>query len=243
MCRVDDIVNRVVTRYSSRVIPVDKGWIANAAHDLTHAMVIALERRHPQDQPLGHLAPRYFVLVGRLDNLEGHPNAKGEPVASPWVVVSSVVTKSPHVIVSGASGSYKGNPAIFVNLNGTYTPEQLAKSLPTQKNELRVLLLHEFTHLLDISPKAHPTTKEVPTDLDLTSYYNQPHEVRAYMQEVVDRAVEMAPKLSTKFHGQELIKYVLLTNQPWKDMEPHLTDANKKKVIQAVYSALREWLP
>ena len=225
-------------KIASRPIPIDKSLIDAEVRDLIVDLKRELGRRHPQDEPLGQLAPNHAVLQKDLDRFSDALGVEGKNILVPVLRVTSVVSDSPQLLLSGGKGSMGSRPAIVLNLNGRYTTKALRESVEFMARDFRQMLLHEMTHVLDIQQKNRATTREVPRNIDPEKYYNDPHEVRAYMQEFVDKALEMAPKFADHFKGQEFIRYILLTNDTWKDVSPYLTERNKALMLKALYRSL-----
>jgi len=70
-------------------------------------------------------------------------------------------------------------------------------------------------------------------------YINDPGEVRAFMQEVVDAAERLAPKLRVHMRSnQQLMETVLTLTTTWSIIEKHLKPRERVKILKAVYEVL-----
>lgn len=174
-----------------------------------------------------------------------------EPVDKGYVLVRSREKQPSRWNMSGAAGKIGPYPGIVIELDGkqTLSAWDFYLSYAQFWTELKKLLAHEMTHLVEDRVKTvnRPTTKEIPAPLkpaDYREYVNQPHEVRAHMQEVVLEAIPVAKKLAKHFQGQELVQYLLFKPvtmlYTWKEIRDDLTPANRKKIVKAVYHALQK---
>ena len=238
--KVITAAQRVVQRFASRPIPLDKTVVMAQAKELAQGLKVALKRRYPQDEPLGSLNLPKYVFRTELSMLGDWVNVKGDPIGLITLVVVSEPSPSAEFVLDGALGKVSGKPLILVTLNGKYTTETLG-GVSLDKN-LYTLLIHELTHALDYNRNRKTQSKKIPVPaaVDLDAYYNDPAEVKAYMQEAVDYALEAAPKLSRVFKGPKLVKVVLQNNRLLGDIEPYLTTSNRNKIFKAVYTALEE---
>jgi len=231
----------------ARPIPLDKSKIDDATRYVLFQLATELGRRHPQDEPLGTLQlPQYVMRTGVLA-LEGLPNVRGQRIQAPVVYVNSYASDAHEVILSGGAGELpSGRHAILVNINGRFTVERLLRLTQRASKEpansvvfkdLRKMLLHEVTHTLD-EPREHKeTARTVPLDVNRTEYYNRPNETRAYLAEIVDQVLAVAPKL-TDVHGGDLLRDALSLSDTWREVEIYWTEENRKLVLRAVYRAL-----
>lgn len=235
---------------AARPIPVDKADIRETVDAIVTNVVRELRRRHPQDEPLGDLAPRFFVWSGEIDNPD-LLTVTGQPVGPIDIIVTSQIGKGPSLILGGGIGRKRvtGKRALVITLNGRYTVDALMKSLPFQKEELFSLLIHEFTHFKDklgklgyrkTIKKMGPVLPTLGDDLDESAYYNDPDEVRAHMQEIVEQVLALASSVRTLFDPNKTVRIALSNSQLWRDVSPHLTAKNKKIIMKAVYTALQD---
>lgn len=159
----------------------------------------------------------------------------------------------PYVSAGGAGTNRRtGDPVVIVKLNGSYSAEHYAEVAEAGFLWLQIyrMLLHEVSHAADISkPRydAGPASGEYDVE-DLPLYYNDPVEVRAYMQEVVNEIlsfggkrenVKKVLKLFRKSREQG-VEVLLKNSDTWHEIKPYLTFQNRKRVMKNVYQALVE---
>ena len=110
------------------------------------------------------------------------------------------------------------------------------------------VLLHELTHISEKSPSSYGRDVEkMPPYARKLYVLNDPAEVRAYMQQVVDEALTSARRKAfrdlakTKPNPNHyLLDRALRTSMEWAKIESSLTDASKARVYRAVEQAIRE---
>jgi len=163
-----------------------------------------------------------------------------------YVRVQAQETASPYYVIDGGYGLSRRDklPFVVVNVNGSMPAEQLRQAAKARQvqNQLYPVLLHEMTHAADKYTKgvgSRMNIEEVKGNLN--TYYNDPTEVRAYMQEVVDEIEgrNWATFQSTFGPGKGM-EYLLKTSPTWQEVSPHWTERNKRLVIKAVVQALDE---
>lgn len=135
------------------------------------------------------------------------------------------------------SGGY-GRNTLVVNVNGSVPAARLARAAAAGTLAPRIYeaLIHEATHAADVFARGI-----VPDPgQDLEGYANEPREVRAYLQEVVDEVVTRghAPELLHVFGPSKGLQYALQTSPTWERLSPLWTEANRRRVIRAVAQAV-----
>ena len=225
------------SRKAARVIRLDKSAVKRLLDDLFKAVKRKVSRL-PQDEPIGklQLVKLPFILK----------DVAGDDVKIN-VILRSVPSGSPFMVTGAAAGtiSATGEPAIVVELNGKYN----AGIFHSQADEKRGMLydgvwkslLHELTHIADTyRKKKEKTTQRVLSEeeMDLDEYYNEPAEVRAFMQEIVDEVILNFPKMRKRFERKDSLRYALKMSDAWKRVGPYLNRRNRKKVLGAVWKAL-----
>lgn len=219
-------------RLPNPVIPLDK----HRVHAMSEEIEAWLANHLTGTGPLGEriLLPRapfdVFAPDGTYVNV--------------LVQLRSVTTRSPYYIVSGGQGHDKqGRTYVVINVNGSIPQERIR--LPAQKRagvaaQIYPVLLHELTHAADTHTKGREGDKPPEADEE---YYNTPAEVRAYMQEVVDevqRSPNMRQRLAEAYGAGKGLEYLLKLSSTWKEIEPFLTEKNRRKIIHAVVKATEE---
>ena len=99
------------------------------------------------------------------------------------------------------------------------------------------IFLHELTHVRDVIKMVDVVQ---PKD-DRVAYYNSPHERRAYTRQIVEEVVIQARfnrDVRRAPNNEALIETALANSHHWLQVEPYLTEENKRLVLQAVYRNL-----
>lgn len=182
---------------------------------------------------------------------------------SVMILVSSNVRGGDTPFVSGGGfgkvtgGPYKGTPVIFVQLDGRNTWASVGTYAGIGKY-LVGLLMHEITHALDMirTTEGRPsyyrsetpnTGGYIPTsdEVNLVAYYNDPHEVRAYMRQVYE---ELRPYVHgamqndwgrTRGLGTTVSKLLGLSRS-WKQIRPHLNRKSRNTILKGVLTAFED---
>ena len=99
------------------------------------------------------------------------------------------------------------------------------------------IFLHELTHVRDVIKMVDVVQ---PEDYRV-AYYNSPHERRAYTRQIVEDVIIQARfnrDLRRAPNNEALIETALANSHHWPQVEPYLTEENKRLVLQAVYRNL-----
>lgn len=251
---MNQLARRVANRYAARSVHLDKRSIEHfVTHDLVPAIVSWVKRR-PEDVPLGsnNIAEENLTI----EAADGRSSLE--------VIVGVRSRPSNHkgtITLGGGFGKWRGRPAIVLELNGAYTPKELLSERVLQPlwscthesclpYSLYSLIIHEATHAADSLFPGPPIDGlerggEIPTSIDPVKYINNPSEVRAFMQQVVDEVPRYAKMpaireraLTKPNPNQELIAFALRLSTTWKLIEQYLTPVNKAKILRAVYEYL-----
>lgn len=209
---------------------------------------------------LGEKAERYGAAKA---NPDGPPIVAAKstiwvkPVNRHVEQVTVVLTVAPDVIRLVGGGGYghsQGVPVVVVAMNGRYPWTALADEGITRR-DLRHVLRHELTHAVDTQgPKsatlrggerrglALPTGEEFD---DLAAYYNDPREVRAYLREMFDELRPNVAKIMRSPLGREwglggTVSRMLNTNETWGQVSPHLTPANRRRILRGLVRAFQD---
>jgi hypothetical protein len=172
-----------------------------------------------------------------------------------FIKVKSQMSRSPRLVLGGKYEPKKHK--IVVYLNGVIPAEQAINVLrgaseTTFEGAIRGTLVHELTHAHDYlkmrgykSP-ARPDAKTPQEQRQAyIDYLNQPDEVRAFMQQMVREVLHNAKTLAAykSFDTQrDRLKVLLRASEIYQEIGKFLTPANRKKMLQAVYRAIAEYL-
>lgn len=234
----------------SRTIPIDKSALRGVTTRLEKQFLQACKvaMRSRADDPI-----RWREVWVR----DSHTirNVMGQDVTVDVLVTAGKNRSGGPFVDAGGYGFSRqtGRPVVIVKLNGSYTATEYARATETGMLTRGIynILIHEMTHATDAAIKAQyqtgPASGAYVPD-DEAAYYNDPQEVRAYMQQVVDEVLsfgskrENLEKAMRLFHGprQRGIEVVLKNTETWPEIEKHLTPANRNKILKAVYQALSE---
>jgi hypothetical protein len=237
----DDLLKEWTEIEESRAIPLDKSLIKASANDLAQQINTAMERYYPKNVPQTgykiNIASDVFLL---------------KKVASSGTVEISIVVgfdkpeNKKSLIAYSGFGKFKGgnDPVISIKLNNLFTADDWIGFFKSGKLEdaLFTELLHELTHAADVQSKGGiDNYGKNTTNIDLKTYYNDPHEVRAFMQEIVDIVLKTAPnfeRFMPKLSRTKIIQLLVRTTEVWKKAAEYFTDSNKNLIFKAVVKAL-----
>ena len=240
---VQPSAHRVASRYlEARAIPLDKSSLRRLVKELTRKLLQAFTRAKP-DQPIRNKS------VWAEADYETR-SVKGEPLNIMVVVRAGKDTRPGPYVDSGGFGKHRnGRPVVILSLNGSYTAAEYLKSLQSPElieGMLYNILIHEVTHAVDIQDKS---TYEVGTaggtfsTPDLKRYYNDPKEVRAFMQQVVDEVtngslIKHIEKLTERFGQNKAVSMLLKNSETWNEAQKYWTPSNRNRVMKSVYQAI-----
>jgi hypothetical protein len=247
-------------RVASRAIRIDKQEIKRFVEkDLVPEIVHAL-KHFPDDKPLGAKSAFAEASVD-VDAVD-----RGETLVAVVQVNSISSTGKWASVLRGSAGKRvfergRGRVPVTLSMNGALTPNEYLTpqgqgfsatnrmspiSACTHETclpyGLYSILIHELTHVADTPFSKGPTYfKDDGTVKDDASYANDPLEVRAFMQNIVDEAAHHAPAMRAHFdNNQKLIDTCLRLSTTWKLIHKDLTPANRAKILKAVYTEFDE---
>ena len=193
----------------------------------------------------------YWVVQDLAHGTFGVEEADGRHSHPVQVVVNARHSSAKGVaVLAGKSASGR----IDLYMNGALSPVDIL--VPTKWSDrlapvwecthetclafgLYSLLLHEVTHAADVFQKSlgySPSEVQERGEAAWGSYVNDPGEVRAFMQEVVDVAERHAPMLKEHVKSnQQLVNMVLKLSTTWNLIEKHLSSSSKTRILKAVY--------
>jgi hypothetical protein len=226
---------------TARAILVDKNRLRELSRELQRAVAMKTRGR---EGPLGKtvLMPSAPYDIRTVDG-------RSRDI---FIRMQSVVTQSPYYAVSGGFGSTaSGKPTLVVNINGSLNAENLFKSANSDSfliaNQIYDVLLHEVTHAADIFTKGvAESLSEQEARENPKAYYNHPSEVRAYLQEILselEHTFKNYEKFVKLFGPSKGITVMLNQSKTWQEIEPYLTEKNKRLIIKAVAQRVTEETP
>lgn len=151
-----------------------------------------------------------------------------------------------YIVGGKVEATRDGSPrALTLFVNNAITPEKLLRGRDDLRDELYSVLIHEVTHVHDVLGEASgDLDKSLSREERQKAYYNLPHEVRAFMQQIVDEALvsledyepeEIPETLSSRF-----IMDLLIGSDTWFRVAEYLTPSNTKKILRAVARAVED---
>lgn len=237
----------------ARPIPIDKGLVQQLTDDLMQSFIQNL-RTTPEEQrsePVGSIS-RDIWAHEKIVMSDVH----GKDQSIDVVLYANKSSGFGPYVGSGAFGHRKGKPIIIVDLNGKYTPDMYLKSIEGEPENpayrqligsmIYDILIHEITHAVDQKLKRTYDTggHDGPRSTsDIAKYYNDPKEVRAFMQQISDEVLRGSlNKFIDVFGDNQGIVYALKNSNTWQEVNKHLTPSNKQLIMKAVYREIQDSL-
>jgi len=221
----------------ARAIRIDKNRIRSLAQELEQVLATKVPA---SEEPLG----KQVLVAGnsyQIESVDGSPKTI-------YIRMQSVPEDNNQIIPHGGFGYTKkdNKPVVVVFVNGSLPANVIrkaAKSGSLAQYQIYPVLIHEITHAADKAKGGWGSQEEAKADK--AGYYNDPAEVAAYTQEIVDeveRHFKRWEKLK-KVQGSEgkALQFLINFSSTWKEVQPYWTDANKKKAVKSVLQALREY--
>jgi hypothetical protein len=240
------------------VIPVDKTRARAKAKELADR-VVGMKFREPDESLWMNRTQPWPLDAGRIviHDVKGQEHhiavqvVIGEPDEEGWRAGRSLVNggkahHSHHKFDPHGHGFPSG---IEIEVNRNKTPSQLEKGRKLLEDEIYNVLIHELTHSQDIDESMAQKEKRRKTqdEKDPKVYYNLPHEVRAFTQQVTD---EIEKALEKNYGNREdpwfpddrdLLEGFLGQSVTWDRVKKYMTPENRKKVLRSTYSAVAEF--
>lgn len=243
-------------KFAGRAIPVDKSKVRRIVKEIYQKLESLLRQtirpsRFDEKLNYAHQWPttkEYYVAEIELVDVTGQRRIlpiyvrswMGYRVVSDYVLGGAVKTR----LLNGRKGrAYPQRIEIY--LNAFKTPEDYVSGDKRFIQELYQVLIHEVTHAMDYLRKSQYDA----SNLDEHLYLNDPMEVRAFTQNIVDEVLTSLKKdiRMTKGWGDwessETIDRYLQKSLTWHRLRKTLTPENKKKVLKAVARAVSENAP
>ncbi len=243
------------SRPKARPIPVDKSFLQNFVQT---SLVPDIEK-WAENQP----DYRQNTPIGQVDHIAGDSlfvkTSDGRKVLPVSVFVAARPSKAKYAMVLGGRCS-SATGVITLFINGAFSPKELIEPERMQSlwdcthetclpYSLYSILLHEVTHSSDIFKKKltySPSEVEGKTGdpATLRQYVNDPSEVKAFMQQVVDETCNSAKKELIRNYAEqktnpnrELVDLTLKMSTTWSLIEKALNRKNKALILKAVHDA------
>jgi len=219
----------------ARAIRLDKSRIKNMAQEISHFIHRKLGNlRGPQGKRVLHKGIPFDITA--VDGTPLHIE----------IVLQAIPSKDFRYVVSGGVGKRGGKPVAVVFFNGSNDFQETVRSAKGSRvvqDQIYAVLIHELTHAADKFTKGVGDRMTQEEAQGNAAYYNDPSELRAYMQEVVDEAERFFDKIPIlqEHFGPQGMTYLLKMSPTWKEVSPHWTRRNQQLVMKAVAQAYDDW--
>jgi len=237
---------RVASQYlrAARPVPLDKAYLQGVSRDLAKFFIAQLRKaagdrqtawQHKRLQAYrrGHGVAFEFPKRLHFESLlrRGH-GFETDPVDLPLWVMSGErgAPRGRSRFVQGGSFVQYDQPWVEIRVYPDVTGEQLEKDERLLAREFYDVLLHEATHVVELArDERHEGTRQ----LDPGEKVNSPVEVRAYMQQIAEDAIEaMREGLGARD--------AIALSPTWSRVDRWLTEKNRRLIQKGVYTALRD---
>jgi hypothetical protein len=233
-------------RVAARMIYLDRAEVNKTVDNIIQRFKVLA--RGKMRQPLGKNPQALMTLEMPVMSVDGE-------VHRVLVALTSTVARTADWVLGGGMGlltrgPHTGRRILVLELNGKYPFENFTDP-EIIADPIRAVLMHELTHAADFeSDRQKPAEIQgrIPSDgeVDLKTYFNNPREVRAYMRELYEEIHPRVIKMMSVPHMREtwgFAKILLLALKPqyrWTRMEPHLTRANKNRILKGLTTAFED---
>lgn len=261
-------LGRIVRRFqASRPIPIDKQDVARfVERELMPGIKSWLARQSDQESPIG----KQSGIVEEKIEVQA---VDGSETLVAYVLVTAIEATGKYASVLGGSAGWRkwengeARVNITLHMNGALSPAEyllipsegsLSKPVRIQplsscKHEtclnygLYSTLIHELTHASESMFKKkleYKYDRETLRVEDTKAYVNDPKEVRAFMQQIVDEVERYAQLELIRNHAKgdnhKLIDMALKLSTTWREINKLWTPANRAKILKAVYTTLAQ---
>jgi DNA topoisomerase-1 len=252
------VMQSPIAKTGTRPIPIDRSALQMFVQRDLMPQIERWLRRHPrQEDP-----------IGRAENIarDSLPIEDSDGRSRRYVPISVESEASSAKGASVLGGRYRsysdGSGEIILYMNGALSPKDYLvpdgwtnrmQPVTTCRHEtclaygLYSILSHEVTHAADRSrakTKYNPSKADDPHNPEWLKYINDPGEIRAFMQQIVDEVESNAATLTAESvrglmkSNHDLVETALLLSTTWEIIEPHLTRQHRNRILKAVYDML-----
>ena len=121
---------------------------------------------------------------------------------------------------------------LVLTLNGNLTIESAVEQLRQHDQNIRMILKHEFAHLYDRQlVEEKKNTDRFEEDEDDFTYFNRPHEVRAWITTLLEEFDQYVSKQKGEL-GNELINSFLKGSRGWSLLSQNLNAQNRRVALR-----------
>ncbi len=231
----------------SKPTPIDKPAVMDYVEMLADDIVVAARDATAQHDNV-YIDDNDVLLESEFGVADVKTKAwRKFPVIVRSVVDSEKVNQGKLVIGAGA-GDVDGQFIIEIIIEGAYTWQKLKELRQYLVKDLYTALLHELTHAADhaydnkTSRLGRPPYMSKDGAIDDVEYWNDPRELRAFLQEVVEESLARAETFARSHRNEnvtreQVLEYVY-NGEMWKQTAKFMNERNRAKILKAVYTAL-----
>jgi len=235
-------------KQAARPIPIDKSQIRKVTQTIYKEALDLLEqvRVHPrfEEERIGWWPQAILKNLGidkwvytYTTTLVGSDTEVSFPIFIKFSGTGNFKTRK---YISGGRVQHVGRPGDKrlrpINLKIEFSTELTKETFVTKKSkildEIFSVLIHEITHTRDWIP-----LKRKPHQQDPQKYYNEPAEVRAFMQQIADEVISYPLE---SFDKADQFRRALERSTTWDRIKRVLSSPNKKKIYSGVWTAYEE---
>ncbi len=240
-----DMLESIIQRWAKE-ISLDLGEIRDRTEKLVENLLQILERfpktRHDEDRDPIHFQSFWEKLWKpiTLAVLSITPFGKSRAITVPIRGAFEARVVSPHFVLGGALHRIGSDRLeITVRLNAMKAVEDFRSQKQWLIREVYSTLLHEITHAKDFQrPKSYEIS-ERGTPTDPKTYYNDPQEVRAFLQQILDQTrafvIHTHELLGEDLEADTtLVENALRASLVWDEIKRHLSPQNRKHILRIV---------
>jgi hypothetical protein len=245
-------------RHAARPIPVDKPALAGLANELVKALPGHMKfRAEDMAKQLSHargFTAKWGFLLGHYStkNVQGYPVTV--PVTVGWKTMDEWSPTRQWIAGGGVNTRYYGprqhgyKLAMYIDINAGRTPNEILSNLSRVAKEAFSVLIHEVTHLRDVL--YYEGEKLEDSEAQTKKYHNSPQELRAFMQQIADEALEYTEKQSKSIGvgpwgitlTSRFVEHALEASLTWNRIKRELEPRNERLILKGVERSLRdEW--
>lgn len=231
----------------SKPTPIDKPAVMDYVEMLADDIVVAA-RDATAEHDNDYIDDNDLLLESEFGVADVKTKAwRTFPVIVRSIVKSEKINQGPLVVGAGA-GDVDGQFIIEIVIEGAYTWQKLKELRYHFVKELYAAMLHELTHAADhaydnaTAQLGRPPYMAKDGSIDDAEYWNDPRELRAFIQEVVEEALARAETFMRSRYGENVTREQVLEyvygGKTWKQVSEHTNERNRAKILKAVYTAL-----
>lgn len=239
--------------HQARQVPLDHRAIKSFITEVLLPQIKRWLEHQDPEKPIGTVKPGR-IATGTLTSVAFDRGYQRDLDVT--VMIGAEGSSKPGTAVLGGGASLK-HQVVHIMLNGAYWPAKMlsekhwqpigsCQSLACVAYSIYSVLIHELTHMAEAwqnKPVTYKVKREgpgLPQETDRNQYLNDPSEVRAFTQEIVEQATRgfRHTLRMTGWTLQKRVEFALRFSDTWQMIEKDLTPANRAKIFKALYQEL-----